>query len=264
MSHSQLAYCTRNKVLFLMGLFITLSAASAYADHRRGGVTFYKDVHFRGRSETFFNDVSNLRGSRIGNDQISSLAVAPGCSVTLYKHAHFRGPSMKVRGELRDMGGTYVDNDEVSSFTIRCRGGHRPDYDRPYGNRPYPDRDDYGYQTGPGNYGGGGYGSGGYGGGYGSGGYGGGGYGKREVTVFADANFRGRCESFRYDDPDLRDNLIRQDTMSSVDVPRGCRVFLYEDVFYRGRVTVLTEDHRNLRYSGVGNDEVSSIRIECR
>ncbi len=84
------------------------------------------------------------------------------------------------------------------------------------------------------------------------------------VTVFSDADFRGRRESFGHDDPDLRDNAIRQDTISSIHVARGCRAVLFSDVGFRGAATVVTGEAHNLRYSTVGNDRVSSIQVDCR
>ncbi len=86
------------------------------------------------------------------------------------------------------------------------------------------------------------------------------------VTLFQDVHFRGhgRYESFDYDDADLRDNAIRQDTISSIEVGPGCRAVLYSDAGFRGAATVLTDSYNDLRYSAVGNDRVSSIRVECR
>ena len=230
----------------LAGLFALILAAPALADHRdrsgKRGVTVFHDVHYRGRSETFYGDISNLEGSRVGNDTVSSVAVSPGCKVTLYKHAHFRGPSITLRDDLHDLRGSYVGNDEVSSLTVRCRGGWWSgdgDADR------YDDHDPASCNDSSHHHGGHGY----------------GGYG---ATMYSDAGFRGRSETFRYDDPSLRDNRIRQDTISSVRVSRGCRVMLYSDTGYRGRVTVLRGENADLRRSEVGNDRTSSIRVDCR
>jgi hypothetical protein len=212
----------------LLTALILATPAAAYDDE---GVTLYKDVHFTGRSETFYGDVPDLRGSYVGNDRASSLVVPRGCRVTLYRHAGFHGRAITVHHDVADLGATRVGNDEVSSLRLDCYGG--------------------GYRDG----------------GYRDGGYRDGGYRDRHhrgVTVFADADFRGRHESFSYDDPDLRDNYIRQDTISSVRVAPGCRAVLFDDVGFRGAATVVRAGDNNLGYSAVGNDRVSSIQVDCR
>ena len=84
------------------------------------------------------------------------------------------------------------------------------------------------------------------------------------VTVFSDSHFEGRRESFRYDDADLRDNPIRQDTISSIHVAPGCRAVLFSNIGFRGRALAVTGSVDNLRYSAIGNDRVSSIQVDCR
>ncbi len=230
-------------------LILAALAAPAVAEHR--GVTLYKHVHFRGHSETFIDDVPNLGWTSIGNDRASSIAVPRGCRVTLYQDADFRGPAITVHRDVDDLGATWAGNDEVSSLAIDCRGRrsdrygdtrrsrHRYDHDRDYdrGHRHGPacgheyDRDR-----------------------------------RRDrgaVTVFEDADFRGASESFRYSDPDLRDNVLYQDTASSVYVESGCRAVLFADVGFHGAATVVTGGQDNLGHTAVGNDRVSSIQVEC-
>ncbi len=211
----------RSAAAALFATLILLSlAAAAGADHDGPGVTLYRDVHFEGRYETFNGDVAVLKGTHIGNDTASSIALAPGCRVTLFGDAYFRGPAITVRHDLEDLRTTRVGNDRVSSLRLDC-------YEGPSGG---------GYHGGP----------------------------QRGVTVYSDADFGGRVESFTYDDPDLRDNPIRQDTISSVYVDRGCRAVLYEHAGFRGAATVLTGELPSLRTSEVGNDRVSSIQVDCR
>lgn len=210
------------------GLFALLILGSlpgpARADHDGPGATLFRDVYYEGRQQTFYGDVPDLRDTYIGNDTVSSIALDRGCRATLYADTYFRGRSITLRHGEADLRRTYIGNDRISSLRVDCRGG----YGRP------------------------------------TGGYGSPGVGGRGVTVYSDADFRGRSETFVYDDPDLRDNPIRQDTISSVFVDRGCRAILYEDVGFRGAATVITGDHENLRHSAVGNDRVSSIRVDCR
>jgi hypothetical protein len=83
------------------------------------------------------------------------------------------------------------------------------------------------------------------------------------VTLYGDRDFRGRHESFVYDDPSLEDNLIDQDRASSVRVDPGCRVRLFEDSGYRGRYLDLRESVPDLRYTPLGGDSVSSLTVAC-
>lgn len=210
-------------------LILTASAGPAAAGHDRGGMTLFQDVHFEGHYETLHGDVRNLRGSHLGNDCASSVAVPHGCSVTLYRDADFRGPAITLHHDLADLRYTPIGNDRVSSLSVDCYGCDRYGRDHRYRDGPY--RGDYR---------------------------------PHGITVFSDAGFRGRQESFHYDDLDLRDNPIRQDTISSVAVAPGCRAVLYSDVSFRGRATAVTGGEHDLRYSTFGNDRVSSIRVDCR
>lgn len=45
-------------------------------------------------------------------------------------------------------------------------------------------------------------------------------------------------------------------------MPAGYVVTLYSDINYRGRSVVLREDESDLGRTALGNDELSSIRIE--
>jgi Beta/Gamma crystallin len=228
------------------GLFIALTAAllaaPALADHDREGVTVFRDVHFRGQYDTFYDDVPGLSGTYVGNDAASSILVPRGCRVTLYRDADFRGPSITLRHDVDDLGDTRLGNDQLTSLRVECRGegrARRRDRDDRYDDDRGPwrrrDEDNYGPDRGRG----------------------------RGVTVYEDADFGGRFETFRDDDPDLRDNPIRQDTITSVIVSPGCRAELFQDTGFRGRSTVVFGGVKNLGYTEVGNDRVSSIRVEC-
>lgn len=224
--------------ILLAAIMLAALTVPAAADHDRDGVTLFADVHFRGQYETFIGDVPNLRRTYFGNDRASSIAVPRGCRVTLYHDAYFRGAAVTLGHDVADLRYTRIGNDEVSSLSVACYGGRRGGRwdradrwdERGYYDRRYNDR----------------------------------GRGFRGVIVYSDADFRGRYESFDNDDADLRDNPIRQDRISSIEVAPGCRALLYSDVGFRGRATVLTTSYADLRYSAVGNDRVSSIRVDCR
>lgn len=178
---------------------------------------------------------------------------------TLFRDVNFKGQHQTFHGDIRDLGATFVGNDAVSSIALDRGCEVRLFSDANFGGRSIAlDRDaaDLG-RTEIGNdrvssirvdcRGGNGHDRSG-----------------RGVTVYSDAGFRGRSETIRHDDRDLRDNPIRQDTISSVVVHPGCYVVLYDDVDFRGAATKVRDKHDNLQYSEVGNDRVSSIRVECR
>ncbi|MEM9554723.1 MAG: beta/gamma crystallin-related protein [Acidobacteriota bacterium] len=88
----------------------------------RRGVIVYTDAGYRGRSEIFVQDIDDLRRSRVGNDSISSIRVAPGCQATLHETIRFSGRSMVIERDIPNLSGTRIGNDVASSLTVRCRG----------------------------------------------------------------------------------------------------------------------------------------------
>lgn len=87
----------------------------------RGGVTLFLDNDFEGRNETFYRDIRNLDDTPIGNDNASSVRVAPGCRATLYRDSDFRGKSTVLTGDASSLQFTSVGNDNVSSMEVDCR-----------------------------------------------------------------------------------------------------------------------------------------------
>lgn len=88
----------------------------------RSGVTLYRDLGFRGDSETFSRDVPDLRESRIGDDQATSARAARGCRARLYQHPNYGGRYTEVDGALPDLRGSAVGDDGASSLRVRCTG----------------------------------------------------------------------------------------------------------------------------------------------
>lgn len=84
------------------------------------GVTLHRDLEFRGTSETFTDDVRDLRYSRIGNDQATSVSISWGCRARLYRDPDFRGAYLEIGSDVGDLRGTQVGDDAVSSLQIRC------------------------------------------------------------------------------------------------------------------------------------------------
>lgn len=97
----------------------------------RRGVTLYEHDSFRGRHETFYGDDANLRDNSVGNDRVSSVRVAPGCTVTLYQHADYQGFSTTLRHDAAELGSSAVGNDAVSSIEVRCDASEASGTDDP-------------------------------------------------------------------------------------------------------------------------------------
>lgn len=205
------------------------------------GAVVYAGGDYTGRSETFHGDVEDMGRTEIGNDQVSSARVAPGCQLIVFEHQGFRGRATVLTGDVPDFRRTDIGNDRVSSLRVECGG---PGYGQP------------------------GYGQPGYGQpGYGQPGYGQPGYqdprNRGGVTLFNDADFRGREETFYDDVHDLGGTRIGSDAAGSVRVAPGCRAILYRDRGFRGQSAVVTGDVSSLKFTPVGTDSVSSIEVDC-
>ena len=86
------------------------------------GVVVYRDAGFRGESMVLTDgDYPTLRGTRVDNGTISSVAVGTGCIAFLYESTDFRGRSVEVREHVTDMRRTALGNDNVSSVRVVCR-----------------------------------------------------------------------------------------------------------------------------------------------
>lgn len=192
------------------------------------GVTLYRDPGFRGMYETFSEDRSDLRGTRIGDDQATSVRVSHGCIARLYRDLDFRGAYTEVTAEIGDLRGSRVGDDSVTSVRVRCDG---QGFEEEFGDEP---RDDW--QDDPFSYG---------------------------VTLYRDLNYRGTSQTFSGDAPDLRDSRIGDDQATSVKLSRGCRARLYQDLNYRGQYTEVSADIPDLRGSRVGDDSITSLQVRC-
>ncbi len=87
----------------------------------RGGVTLYRGGDFDGTRETFFGAVPDLSRTAVGNDEVSSVRVAPGCRVILYRHSDYRGESTVLTYDEPDLRRSSVGNDAASSIEVDCR-----------------------------------------------------------------------------------------------------------------------------------------------
>jgi hypothetical protein len=95
--------------------------SGSHAGSSGEGVTLYGDYGFRGASETFrTGEIADLKGTRIGNDAVSSVRVPRGCTVMLFADNNFRGRSIELTRDEPELGRTAVGNDSVSSISVSC------------------------------------------------------------------------------------------------------------------------------------------------
>lgn len=193
------------------------------------GVTLYRDLNFSGRSQTFAGDISDLRGSYVGNDAATSVRVSRGCRARLFADANYRGAYIETERDISDLRGSPVGNDTVTSMQVRC------------------ETDGGGWNSG-----------GGWGGGDSNWGT------SHRVSLYQHANFRGTAYSFDSDIRDLRAEFGANDEASSVRVAPGCTVRLYQELQFQGEYTETSRDIEDLRDSRVGNDTTSSIQVRCQ
>lgn len=251
-------------------------------------VTLYADGDYRGRSVTLYEDVADLGNTAVGNDSVSSLRIycrgggpgrpgggydggygkpeRPRYGVVLYSAPDFRGSSESFEADDPMMGNNSITNYGVGSLSL-ARGcqvtvyeahdyrGYSVTFDGDivslartrFGNRqvgslrlecqriggPYPPA-----TVDPPE--------------------------QRGVTLYDDANYRGRSQTFTASVSDLSRSHVGNDRASSIRVSRGCRAILFSNSDYGGRVAVIEYDQPNLGNTPVGNDSVSSLQVECR
>lgn len=84
------------------------------------GVTLYRDPNFRGTSQTFSEDIPDLRNSRVGDDQATSVKISRGCQARLYQDLNFRGSYTEVTSDIADLRNSRVGDDSITSLQVRC------------------------------------------------------------------------------------------------------------------------------------------------
>ena len=199
-------------------------SASGYSGSH--GVTLHRDLKFTGVDEAFTSDVPDLRGSRIGDDQATSVSISQGCRARLYQHLNYEGAYTEISSSTGDLRGSRVGDDSATSLQVRCDGwGWNDDRD-----------DERGTGASPVSHG---------------------------VTLYRDPNFTGVSEAFASDVPDLRGSRVGDDQATSVSVSRGCQARLYQHLNYEGAYTEVSSSMDALRGSKVGDDSVTSIKVRC-
>jgi hypothetical protein len=216
----------------LRSVLLVLAAFAGAGQAPAQGVTLFRDRYLQGPSQTFHDDVPDLRYTQLGSRRASSIQVPPGCVAVLYERPGFRGRSTTFRDSDNDLSNTAVGEDTASSLRVNCRrsgpeGHYRPDWrvDHAGPLEPAP---------------------------------------PRGVVLYRDREARGPSQFFDRDVPDLDRTRFGSRMASSVDVSPGCIAILYEFPGFRGRRTEFHERDNNLRNTAVGEDTVSSLQIRCR
>ncbi len=216
--------------LALFSLAFTICADSAWAQ-RRGDCRFpvlYEDDGFRGGSLVLQSPVADLHDRGFGDDA-SSLCVPRGWRVIVYEDTNFRGDALELSGP-----------DSISDLK-RQRPGGRDWGDRISSAQVYPPRRRGGGNPPP--------------------------ECDRTAMLFGNDDFGGRRVTLNDSIPDLH-RLGVGDQASSLCVPSGWRITIFEDTGYRGdRLVVDGPDSiADLRRDRPGGrswgDRISSVRVE--
>jgi uncharacterized protein YbdZ (MbtH family) len=214
---------TKIASVLILSIFtcLMLSSNATMGRPQRGyQVSIYSDANYRGAVQMLDEGWYNIEKLRIGNDTLSSLRVPAGWRVTLFEHGDFKGRSMTLRSDCSYVGNDF--NNQTSSIRVE-RGNSMPPVHPPvYPPAPAPN--------------------------------------KHQVSIYSDANYRGAVQMLEkgwYNVDKLR---IGNDVLSSLRVPAGWRVTLFEHRDFKGRSKVLRSD---CSYIGDDfNDLTSSIRVE--
>ncbi len=225
----------------LLPALLALAAVAGARPAASQGVTLYRDRGLKGPSQTFYDDVPDLRYTQLGSRRASSIFVPPGCVAVLYERPGFHGRRTEFRAPDNDLANTAVGNDTASSLRVNCRNSgpesHRPDWhvDHPRPPAP-PERPEY--RPPP--------------------------PADRGVVLYRDREARGPSQFFDHDVPDLDRTRFGSRMASSIDVSPGCVAILYAEPGFRGRRAEFRERDNNLKNTAVGEDSASSLQVRCR
>ena len=184
-------------------------------------VTMYEHPNYSGKAIAFEEgSISRLRNTDVGNDRISSIRVPAGYVVLLYEDDYFNGRSWTYSKSVSKLPDGV--NDKASSIVVKKSGGS------------------------------------GWGGSGGSGGSGGWGWSGSSVKLYEECYYKGRSI-------DLKEGSYASmpsgfnNRLSSLRVPAGYEVMLYNSTNFQGKYTRLQSDEWCIPSSW--NNATSSMRI---
>ena len=98
---------------------------SQFQSHNDAGVTLFLEENFRGRYEMVYNSDRDLSNNSIGDNQVRSIRVDPGCQVLLYEHPNYQGRYATLEQSVASLNRTNVGNDRLSSLRVICERPER-------------------------------------------------------------------------------------------------------------------------------------------
>src|SRR5207244_10932855 len=90
----RLLFIYYSAVTLIIGLFAVRLPAQVpdlEAQSASTGIVLCQHINYDGRCQTFTSDALNLVGSYIGNDEASSIRVAPGWAVSVSENIYYDG-----------------------------------------------------------------------------------------------------------------------------------------------------------------------------
>jgi hypothetical protein len=201
-------------------------------------VVMYGDANFGGAAQAF--PIGNYRGYQlhiVGQRTISSVSVPPGLKVIAYEGPEFNGAAREIVRTIDNLVQEGLGwNDRISSFIVqRNNGAPAPVIGRPEPVMP-PARPQPGNNSQP-----------------------------SGVFAYADAYFSGAVQQLMMGHTSGNQlNLVGQRTISSIKIPAGIKVTVYEGANFDGDYRVLTYTIDNFAAEGQGrwNDRIGSMIVE--
>ena len=206
-------------------------------------VVMYGDANFRGAAQAF--PIGNYRGFQlnvVGQRTISSVSVPPGLKVIAFEGPEFNGASREIERTVDNLVQEGLGwNDRISSFMVqRNTGAPAPVIGRPEPVMPPNDMPPPRPQPSNNNQ-------------------------PSSVFAYADAYFSGAVQQLMMGHTNGSQlNLVGQRTISSIKIPPGIKVTVYEGANFDGDFRILSYSIDNLATEGQGrwNDRIGSMIVE--
>jgi len=204
-------------------LFLTSLFSVAQAQ-----ITVFTECNFQGRAIPLtpgIYDAAALKRAGIGDNTISSIVVSDGFSTTLYIDDRLDGRSGTLYAASSCLDKDRFDN-EISSLTVQKRGDEGKVAQA--ARLKYPSRNN-----------------------------------AERVKFYSFCDYRGvevELGAGDYRLSELKEAGINNNDISSIRVPRGFKVTVFENDFFRGRSLTLADNDNCLRNDGL-DEQISSVSI---
>ncbi len=205
-------------------------------------VVIFADCYLKGASATLPAGSYRAYQLGIGNDVLSSLHIPTGYTVTIYSDDNFRGRSASFSANVYCLDRDW--NDQVSSIVIAANnynGGYNNNNNNNGGNNNNNNNNGYnngGYNNNNNN----------------------GNIDYNKVSVYEECNYRGPSANLEVGRFDVGQFGIRNDVLTSLRVPRGYRVVLFENRGFSGPSIEFRDDKSCI--TGYWARKTSSIIVE--